>query len=88
VLDPALARSMGLTTASYAALLRQAGFRAAVPRPLAEGQAGPPAPPLWHWRPPGLLPWRPQKARQRKARGHRRAKTGATTGDRRLCRAG
>lgn len=51
VLDPALARSMGLTTASYAALLRQAGFRAAVPRPLAAGQAGPPAPPLWHWRP-------------------------------------
>ncbi|NKJ42610.1 helicase-related protein [Novosphingobium sp. SG720] len=52
VLDPALARSMGLTTAAYAALLRQAGFRAQVPRALDEGQAGPPAPPLWEWRPP------------------------------------
>ncbi|WP_371432202.1 helicase-related protein [Novosphingobium sp.] len=51
-LDPALARSMGLTTASYAALLRAAGFRAWPPRPLAEGAAGPPAPPLWDWRAP------------------------------------
>lgn len=50
-LDPALARSMGLTTAAYAALLRQAGFRAHLARPLTENQAGPPAPPLWEWRP-------------------------------------
>jgi ATP-dependent RNA helicase SUPV3L1/SUV3 len=50
-LDPALARSMGLTTAAYAALLRQAGFRAHLARSLAENQAGPPAPPLWEWRP-------------------------------------
>jgi len=57
-LDPALARSMGLTTAAYAALLRTAGFRAAMPKPLAEGQAGPPAPPMWQWRPPHAPPSR------------------------------
>ena len=51
VLDPALPRSMGLTTASYARLLRDAGFRAHVARPLAEGSFGPPAPPLWDWKP-------------------------------------
>ena len=61
-LDPALARSMGLTTASYAALLRAAGFRAWPPRPLAEGAAGPPAPPLWDWRPP-----RPREERRPEA---------------------
>jgi ATP-dependent RNA helicase SUPV3L1/SUV3 len=51
-LDPARARSMGLTTASYAALLRTAGFRVIMPRPLPEGAFGPIAPPLWHWRAP------------------------------------
>ncbi|MET0179749.1 MAG: helicase-related protein, partial [Novosphingobium sp.] len=51
-LDPALARSMGLTTAGFAALLHGAGFRAVSPRPLRDGQPGPPAPPLWEWRPP------------------------------------
>ena len=61
-LDPALARSMGLTTAGYAALLRVAGFRAWPPRPLAEGAAGPPAPPLWDWRPP-----RPREERRPEA---------------------
>lgn len=61
-LDPALARSMGLTTAGYAALLRAAGFRAWPPRPLAAGAAGPPAPPLWDWRPP-----RPREERRPEA---------------------
>lgn len=51
-LDPGLARSMGLTTASYAALMRLAGFRVHMPRPLPEGAAGAPAPPLWDWRAP------------------------------------
>jgi ATP-dependent RNA helicase SUPV3L1/SUV3 len=51
-LDPAVARSMGLSTASYAHLLRLAGFRAVVPRKLAEEAYGPPAPPMWEWRPP------------------------------------
>ena len=52
VLDPARAVSMGLTTASYARLLRAAGFRATMPARLAEGAHGPVAPPLWRWRPP------------------------------------
>lgn len=51
-LDPARARSMGLSTAGYAALLREAGFRVTMPQPLPEGAFGPPAPPLWHWRAP------------------------------------
>ena len=51
-LEPATARSMGLTGASYAALLRSTGFRVTMPRPLAETEQGPPAPPLWHWRRP------------------------------------
>jgi ATP-dependent RNA helicase SUPV3L1/SUV3 len=50
-LNPALARSMGLATGGYAALLRAAGFRVIMPRPLAENAYGPPAPPLWEWRP-------------------------------------
>ncbi|BEV02419.1 helicase-related protein [Novosphingobium olei] len=55
-LDPALARSMGLSTASYALLLRQAGFRVATGRALGEGAFGPPSPPLWDWRPPRPRP--------------------------------
>jgi len=51
-LDPAKAVSMGLTTASYAELLRQAGFQARMPRPLREGAHGPAAPLTWRWRPP------------------------------------
>jgi ATP-dependent RNA helicase SUPV3L1/SUV3 len=51
-LDPARARSMGLSTASYAALLRAGGFRVAMPRALPAGAQGPVAPPLWDWRPP------------------------------------
>ncbi|MES2300662.1 MAG: helicase, partial [Pseudomonadota bacterium] len=50
-LDPALARSMGLSTASLAALLRAGGFRVFMSRPLTEGAAGPAVPPLWEWRP-------------------------------------
>ncbi len=50
-LDPSLALSMGLTTASYARLLRDAGFRVLPPRALAKDAFGPPTPPLWLWRP-------------------------------------
>jgi len=52
VLDPAKAVSMGLTTASYARLLRLAGFQPLMPRPLREGAHGPPQPLTWRWRPP------------------------------------
>jgi len=55
-LDPALARSMGLATAGFAALLRAAGFRVHMSRGLPNGAFGPPAPPLWDWRPPRPLP--------------------------------
>jgi len=51
-LDPAKAISMGLTTASYAELLRQAGFQPRVPKPLREGAHGPVAPLTWRWRSP------------------------------------
>lgn len=50
-LDPSLARSMGLSTAAYARLLREAGFRVSMGRPISEGERGPPAPPLWDWKP-------------------------------------
>ena len=52
-LDPALAVSMGLSTGGYARLLRLAGFEVRAPRPLEPQRPGPPAPPLWQWRPPG-----------------------------------
>jgi ATP-dependent RNA helicase SUPV3L1/SUV3 len=68
-LDPARARSMGLTTAGYAALLRAGGFRVAMPRPLPEGAFGPHAPPLWDWRPPRPAPKIPQAAPPRAATG-------------------
>ncbi len=51
-LDPAKAVSMGLTTASYAQLLRLAGFQPLIPRALREGAFGPPLPLTWRWRPP------------------------------------
>ena len=54
-LDPARARSMGLSTSGYAALLRTGGFRVTMPRRLPEGAMGPIAPPLWDWRPPRPL---------------------------------
>ncbi|WP_299308918.1 helicase-related protein [uncultured Croceicoccus sp.] len=50
-LDPTQALSMGLTTQSYAHLLRQAGFVADVPPALPDRMFGPPAPPRWHWKP-------------------------------------
>lgn len=51
LIDPALARSMGLTAQSFALLLRDAGFRARPVRALAEGAHGPRQPELWEWRP-------------------------------------
>ena len=50
-IDPARAISTGLTTASYALLLRLGGFRAIVPAALAEGRFGPPRPVRWRWQP-------------------------------------
>lgn len=50
-LDPARAVSMGLTTSSYARLLRLGGFQALLPRALEDGAFGPPAPVYWRWRP-------------------------------------
>jgi ATP-dependent RNA helicase SUPV3L1/SUV3 len=51
-LDPALATSMGLALGNFRALMREAGFRASEARHLAEGEFGPPAPPVWSWRAP------------------------------------
>ena len=51
-LDPGRAVSAGLTTASYAALLRLADFQPVMPRGLREGEAGPPMRLLWRWLPP------------------------------------
>ncbi|HEX2793826.1 MAG TPA: helicase-related protein [Croceicoccus sp.] len=50
-LDPTLALSMGLTTRTYAELLRQAGFNAVPAGVVDEGGFGPPGPPLWRWKP-------------------------------------
>lgn len=58
-LDPAKAVSMGLKPENFARLLRLAGFRSVMPRPLPKGAHGPPAPARWLWRPP-----RPQPARE------------------------
>ena len=51
-LDPSRAVSMGLATASYARLLRLAGFQPLMPRTLAQGAYGPQQPVRWRWRPP------------------------------------
>lgn len=51
-LDPARAVSMGLTTQSYARLLRLGGFQPLMPRPLPEGAHGPLPAVRWRWRPP------------------------------------
>ena len=56
VLEPTTARSMGLTGAGYAALLRAGGFRVTMPRRLRDSEHGPLAPPLWHWRRPRVEP--------------------------------
>jgi len=50
-IDPGMARSMGLSTASFAALLRAGGFRVFMGRPLPNGAHGAAMPPLWEWRP-------------------------------------
>ncbi len=57
-LDPALAVSMGLTSANYAQLLHQAGFHPKVPRALPSGAAGPLLPPSWRWLPQPRQPSR------------------------------
>lgn len=54
VLDPALAVSTGLTTASYALLLRRAGFQPSLGKAIHEGAFGPPEPPRWRWRAPRI----------------------------------
>ncbi|WP_159979819.1 MULTISPECIES: helicase-related protein [unclassified Novosphingobium] len=66
LLDPARAVSMGLTTASYARLLRLAGFQPVMPRALAAEAHGPPAPVRWRWRPPRrqIEPERPAAPRR------------------------
>jgi len=51
-LDPALARSMGLTTDNHVLLLRQGGFRQRPSPVLDEAAFGPPGPPMWQWQPP------------------------------------
>ena len=63
VLDPALARSMGLGADSYAQLLRLAGFQPSAPRPLDEGAQGPPRPITWRWRPSRRKPEPPAGSR-------------------------
>ena len=75
--DAALATSMGLAAESFAALMREAGFRALEQRPLAEGAFGPPAPQRWTWRPPrrDAMPVR-EEAAQRPAREERRSRGG------------
>ncbi len=58
MLDSAPVLAIGLTTASYAHLLRLAGFRPIMPRPLAGGAFGPPGPLVWRWQParPDITP--------------------------------
>ena len=51
-LDSSGATAIGLTTASYARLLHQAGFRPVARFRLVEGAHGPPAPLQWRWQPP------------------------------------
>jgi ATP-dependent RNA helicase SUPV3L1/SUV3 len=51
VIDPALAVSTGLTTLSFAQLLRLAGFTGAPGRILPTSTFGPPQPPKWRWQP-------------------------------------
>lgn len=52
LMDAGLATSMGLVAENYLKLMRDAGFRATEPQPLADGALGPPAPRIWTWRPP------------------------------------
>ncbi|MCY1670332.1 helicase-related protein [Novosphingobium sp. SL115] len=63
-LDPGLARSMNLSTAAYSALLRMGGFRVHMGRALPDNCYGPPAPPLWEWRPHRTEVQRDERPRQ------------------------
>ncbi|MBV1918931.1 MAG: helicase [Sphingomonadaceae bacterium] len=65
ILDPAKAISMGLKPESYAQLLRLGGFRSVVPKPLAKGIHGPPAPSRWRWRPLRLQLEKPERGKIR-----------------------
>jgi len=65
-IDPALARSMGLSPEAHVQLLRQGGFSAPTPPALPEGAFGPPTPTAWRWRPPRRpAPAAPQPRPQR-----------------------
>jgi ATP-dependent RNA helicase SUPV3L1/SUV3 len=55
-IESGLAVSMGLHAVSHAALLRAAGFRPRVPRPLPQGASGPVAPVTWLWTPARRAP--------------------------------
>ncbi len=77
-IDQPLATSMGLADESLAGLMREAGFRAARHRVLAEGAFGPPAPLLWDWRAPRTDHRAEQQGAQRLAGG---AGRGAERGD-------
>lgn len=65
-LDPSKAISMGIRAETFAQLLRLGGFRSVVPRALAKGAHGPPAPSRWRWRPSrrATEPQRPVIARE------------------------
>ncbi|MCA1662128.1 MAG: helicase [Novosphingobium sp.] len=81
-LDPALAVSMGLSSEGYARLLRLAGFRVWVARPLADDRLGPPAPLLWEWRPPraSAQPAQPDRAARKPAHAAFEALAGWSAG--------
>ncbi|MBC2664526.1 helicase [Novosphingobium flavum] len=71
-IDPALARSTGLTPEAHMHLLRIAGFAPQVPPTLGEGVFGPPAPPLFRWRPPRRAEGGEQQGHGERGRGQHR----------------
>jgi ATP-dependent RNA helicase SUPV3L1/SUV3 len=84
-IDPALARSTGLSNEAHMHLLRIAGFAPQVPPALAEGLFGPPAPPLFRWRPPrrpepGEQGARQQDGRAQQGRGKPQERKGENRG--------
>jgi len=68
-IDPALARSTGLSAEAHLHLLRIGGFGPQVPPALGEGVFGPPAPALFRWRPVRRPEPDEQPARRPGARG-------------------
>ncbi len=80
LMDAGLPTSMGLVAENYLKLMREAGFRATEPQPLAEGAFGPPAPRLWTWRPPRRdnPVNRPARGEERKSRHPRGPRGGYT----------